>query len=199
MISQDNDKRIFHGNLTPDVLANALAGQFHTGPIKTRILGTRDHRIIQIATTERPASGGHTSLAIHLLKVEDGVMVQIGDQEWLGIAASLGKTVLSALWNPINLLGRLDDIAQDIDSMQLKERIWETIQQTAESLGASTQISERLRRLSCPYCDTANQVGAPNCIACGGPLGSIHPVACPQCGYVVRQEDTTCPQCKARL
>jgi uncharacterized paraquat-inducible protein A len=127
--------------------------------------------------------------------VEDGVLARLGQQEWLGVAASLGTTALGALRNPLTLLGRLDDLAQDISSLQLTDRVWQTVVRTAESLGASHEISERLRRLTCSYCLTANPVGEPRCIACGAPLGPEQPSACPHCGYIVGAGEVTCPQC----
>jgi len=56
-------------------------------------------------------------------KVEDGVSVQAGQQAWLGVAASLGYTALAALRNPFTLLGRLDDLAQDVEYIQLSDNI----------------------------------------------------------------------------
>src|SRR3990172_4481309 len=132
--------------------------------------------------TSRP--GGPTAITIHLSRVEDGVHVRLGAQEWLGTAASLGQTALMALLRPQTLLSRLDDVAQDIYSLQLVERIWEAIERTVHGLGASFQISERLRRLTCAYCTTTNPVGAPSCAACGAPLGFQQPVGCPNCGFV---------------
>jgi DNA-directed RNA polymerase subunit RPC12/RpoP len=69
------------------------------------------------------------------------------------------------------LLGRLDDIAQDIESLQLSEDIWKAIDNFANLKGATFELSERLRRIVCEYCNTANPVGEPSCIACGAPLG----------------------------
>ncbi len=48
-------------------------------------------------------------------------MVELGQQAWLGVAASLGQTAFSVFRNPFSLIGRLDDLAQDIESMQLSE------------------------------------------------------------------------------
>jgi hypothetical protein len=113
----------------------------------------------------------------------------------LGVAASLGTTALWAIRNPFSLLHRLDDLAQDIESFQLNEEVWNTIDGLAQSIGASTAISERLRRVTCEYCQTANPVGASNCIACGAPLGNIQPTTCPHCGYVVTKGESVCPNC----
>jgi predicted RNA-binding Zn-ribbon protein involved in translation (DUF1610 family) len=119
----------------------------------------------------------------------------MGQQEWLGTAASLGRTTLAALINPWTLLGRLDDIAQDVENLQLGERVWQAIDSAARGMGASQQLSERLARLTCDYCGVANPVGEAACIACGAPLGKAQPTTCPNCGFVVRIDEARCPNC----
>jgi DNA-directed RNA polymerase subunit RPC12/RpoP len=132
---------------------------------------------------------------VDLQKFEDGVMVQLGQQQWMGVAASLGQSAMATLLNPWNLLGRLDDIAQDIQNLQLHEKVWETISRVVQAAGASTQLSERLTRLTCEYCGSANPVGEPNCIACGAPLGKIQPKACTKCGFALSYGEIFCPNC----
>jgi hypothetical protein len=123
----------------------------------------------------------------------------LGQQAWLGVAASLGMSALAALRNPFSLLGRLDDIAQDIENLQLGEKIWQVIDQSARSAGASTELSDRLKRLTCEHCGTANPVGDPSCMACGAPLGKAQPRTCRNCGYVARPDDKKCENCKQDL
>ena len=176
-----------------------LIGEFDQGNLRAQIVGQGDNLVVQIASRAFRASGGQTAVSIHLAAVEDGVLVSLGQQQWLGVAASLGQTALAALRNPLTLLSRLDDIAQDIDSLQINERIWKTLEGAAESLGASQQISERLRRLTCPYCLTANPVGEAHCLACGAPLGLQQPVSCPKCGFVSQAGTATCPKCGTAL
>lgn len=192
-------QRVFHGPITPDDLASALVAELNQGNLRAQKVGRRGNIVVQVASLVAPHSGGRTAISIQLSEVEDGVLVRLGQQQWLGIAASLGVTALAALRNPFSLLGRLDDVAQDIASLQLSARIWQTLERAADSLGASFEISERLRRITCEYCDTANPVGESNCVSCGGPLGPEHPIACPNCGNVVSQRDRTCPICGQSL
>jgi RNase P subunit RPR2 len=192
-------QRTFHGPITPNDLARVLIAEFDQGNITAKQVGRGNHRVVQIASRVRPASGGHTAITVHLSQVEDGVLVSIGQQAWMGVIASLGITTLAAIRNPLNLIGRLDDLAQDIASLQLTERIWETIERAADSLGASYEISERLRRIVCEHCDTANPVGEPHCVACGAPLGHAQPKTCHQCGFVVPAGTQTCPKCNTPL
>ncbi len=187
--------RTFHGSIAPADLAYPLVSEFDQGNLQTQVLGDDKKMVVQIATPGMPASGGHTAISVELTQVEDGVLVRLGQQEWLGVAASIGKTALMALRNPLSLIGRLDDLAQDVVSIQLVDRIWDTIERAAQSHGASHEISERLRRVVCPYCMTANHVGAPSCIACGAPMGPSQPVACGRCGYVASADTRVCPSC----
>ncbi len=191
--------RIFHGDLTPDNLAQAIISEFNRGNLKAQKLGKGNEVVVQLATRDFPTSGGQTALTLTLQKVADGVSVQMGKQAWLGLAASLGVTALSALRNPLSLLGRLDDIAQDIEHLQLSEKAWDVIEVAARRFGANHKLSERLRRLVCAYCDVANPVGDPTCLACGAPLGGVQPRACQHCGYVVTSVETTCPNCAKKI
>ena len=189
------DKRIYHGNITPDEVAQALEAEFNQGNTRTQRFGESSNQTIQIASSQSARSGGKTALAVNLQKVEDGIMVLVGEQQWLGLAASLGQTAIAALMNPLNLLGRLDDIAQDVSNLQLVEKVWQTIIGVVNASGASLQLSERLSRVTCEYCGTANPVGESSCLACGAPLGKAQPKTCRNCGYVLLRDEKFCPNC----
>jgi hypothetical protein len=193
------ERRIFHGNIKPQDIAHALMAEFNRGSLYAQVLGNKDRIAVQIATRNGIRSGGQTALTINLQTVEDGIMVEVGQQAWLGVAASLGHTALSALRNPFSLLGRLDDLAQDIESMQLSEKTWKVIDRTMTALHASYALSEKLARLTCEYCGSANPLGEACCLSCGAPLGDAHPSTCSRCGFVVTSEETICPNCKAKL
>jgi hypothetical protein len=193
------EQRIYHGNLTPIDLGEALIARFNRGNLRAQQFGDAERLIVQIGSRPGTTSGGDTAISVILQKVEDGVSVRLGQQAWLGIAASLGTTALAALHSPFNLLGRLDDLAQDIQNLQIDEQVWRAIDEVAQSAGASQELSERLRRTMCPYCLTANPVGEPNCIACGAPLGEVQPRTCPNCGFVINKSETVCPNCKRLL
>jgi RNase P subunit RPR2 len=193
------EQRIYHGNLTPIDLGEALIAQFNRGNLRAQQLGDDQRLIVQIGTRPGATSGGDTALSVILQKMEDGVVVQLGKQAWFGVAASLGTTALAAIRNPFNLLGRLDDLAQDIQNLQINEQVWQAIDEIARAAGASQELSERLRRMVCSYCNTANPVGEPCCIACGAPLGDVQPRTCPSCGYIIKFNETVCPNCKRAI
>jgi len=193
------EQRIFHGDLTPHEIGRALIARFNRGNLIARQYGERDKVIVQVASHQFASSGGQTALTVNLEKVGDGVAIQIGKQAWLGVVASLGTTILSVWRSPFNLLNRLDDVAQDIENIQLTTDIWATIEEVARLKGANFELSERLRRLTCEYCYTANPVGESNCISCGAPLGLVQPTTCKNCGYVVRTQEVICPNCGKSL
>jgi hypothetical protein len=193
------ERRIFHGILTPTDIAQALLAEFNRGNMRAQVLGKSDKLAVQIGTRPGSASGGQTAITVTIQKVTDGIMIDLGQQAWLGVAASLGQTAISIFRNPFSLIGRLDDLAQDIESLQLSESVWQIIAQTAASAGASHQLSDRMNRLTCEYCGTANPLGEPACIACGAPLGIVYPTSCQNCGFVVLRNESICPNCGQKL
>ena len=193
------ERKIFHGKIKPVDVAQSLLGEFNHGNLRAQTLGQSDKMIVQIGTPPGAASGGQTAITVTIQKVEDGIMVELGEQAWLGVAASLGASAFAALRNPFSLLGRLDDIAQDIENLQISDRIWQVIAKSAKAAGVSTELSERLKRLTCEYCGSANPVGEATCMACGAPLGKLQPTTCKNCGYVVQSGDQVCPNCHQKL
>ncbi len=189
------DRRVFHGEITPTDVAQALMAEFNQGNLQTQLLGSSENLTVQIASPQWARSGGRTALSVNIQQHEDGVMVQVGEQQWLGVAASLGQTAIAALINPFNLLGRLDDVAQDVSNLQLTEKIWQVVGAVARTKGASQQLSERLSRLTCEFCGAANPVGEASCVACGAPLGKLQPKTCQKCGFVLKGEERFCPNC----
>jgi ribosomal protein L40E len=189
------DKRIFHGNISPSDVAQALEAEFNQGNTQTHLLGDSNNLTVQIASSQWSHSGGKTALTVNIQKIEDGIMLELGEQQWLGVAASLGQTAIAALINPMNLLGRLDDIAQDVSNLQINDKVWQVVARVASEAGASQQLSERLSRITCDYCGAANPVGEATCLACGAPLGKQQPKTCRKCGYVLAHDEKFCPNC----
>jgi hypothetical protein len=191
--------RIYHGNLDPRQIANNLSAVFHHGNFQVQQIGDKDNLAVQIATRQNRSSGGRTAMTANISRVADGISITLGQQNWLGLAASLGFSALSAVRNPLSLINRLDDIAQDVESLTLEDQIWEVIDRTARERGTGQALSARLSRTICPYCLTANEIAAGRCIACGAPLGEVQPLTCSNCGFVVQKDEDVCPICKKRL
>lgn len=193
------DRRIFHGSVTVSDLGQALVAKFNRGNLRAQQFTRGGKVIVQIATSGKPLSGGTTALTVYLEKVEDGVAVQVGEQAWLGIAASIGTTLLWVWRNPFNLIHRLDDIAQDVENLQISEQVWNEIENYARMKGATFELSERFRRMTCEYCGTANPVGESRCLACGAPLGEVQPNTCPNCGFLIKFGERVCPNCNQSI
>ena len=189
------DRRIFHGNISPTEVACALEAEFNQGNTQTQMIGESNNLTVQIASSQWSHSGGKTALTVNIQKVEDGIMVELGQQQMLGVAASLGQTAIAAMINPLNLLSRLDDIAQDVSNLQLNDKVWQVIARVAGEAGANQQLSERLSRITCEYCGAANPVGEATCLACGAPLGKDQPKTCNKCSYVLVRDEKFCPNC----
>jgi len=193
------EHRIFHGKFLPEELAQTLIVHFNHGNLTVQKIGTGKQFAIQIKTKDNKTSGSETALGVIFKQVEDGVSVPVGQQAWYGIAASLGLSALSAIRNPMSLLHRIDDIVQDIEYMQLTDEVWRILESNARAIGSGYELSERLKRIACSYCQTANPAGEPSCLACGAPMGNIQPTSCPACGFVLTEEDTYCPNCNKIL
>jgi len=193
-----DQQRTYHGDINPDEMAAALVAAFNQGNMRAQQVGEGDKVMVQIATRQG-GSGGKAALSITIQRVEDGVSAAMGQHEWLGVAASLGQTALTTLLNPWNLIGRLDDIAQDVTSLTLVDKAWEAVEKFAQAAQITKTISERLQTVACPFCGTANKVGAPDCVNCGAPLGEHQPLSCPKCGNVMPAKSKFCANCGTAL
>ncbi len=189
------DQKFLHGDLKPLDLAQSLLGEFNRGNLRAQLVQQPDGVAVQIATRPGAASGGQTAITVTFQEAPDGVMIRLGQLEWFSTAASLGRTTMAALINPWNLLGRLDDIAQDVQNLQLTERVWNEVERAARAAGATRELSARLRRVNCAYCGVANAIGEASCIACGAPLGNAQPGTCSNCGFIVTTGEAKCPNC----
>ncbi len=127
---------------------------YNRGNYQVQRYGSGDKLAVQIATRQNRRSGGQTALTANISKVEDGVSVTLSNQMWFGLAASLGLTAISALRNPLTLINRIDDIAQDVESLQMEEDTWEVINQTARQHGTGkhSQNVSAARSALLPHC-----------------------------------------------
>jgi predicted RNA-binding Zn-ribbon protein involved in translation (DUF1610 family) len=193
------DQRSYHGDIGIDELADMLVATFDQGNLRAQRVGSSQRVMVQIATREWRGSGGQAALTVTISQIPDGVTVALGQHEWLGAAASLVQTGLMALLNPVSLISRIEDIAQDVNSFSLPTQVWGVIDKYCRGVGATLAMSERLRSVVCPYCGVANTVGQGTCSACGAPLGDSQPRTCPRCGNVMGHRSKFCDNCGALL
>jgi RNA polymerase subunit RPABC4/transcription elongation factor Spt4 len=83
--------------------------------------------------------------------------------------------------------------------MKLGEEIWEIIEKTVQQHGAGRELSDRLKRYICPFCNTANPPGESLCIYCGAPLGDIQLTTCENCRFIVNPSERICSNCQSEL
>jgi len=191
--------KFYHGNINVGDLMRALVTRFNKANLRASGVLNDGKAVVQIHSPQHSRSGGNTALGVTLIQNEDGISVTLGEQAWFGIAASLGFSALTAIKNPLNILERLDDIAQDLENLQLDDQVWKVIGEVAKATGASQELSEKFRRLECEYCGVANTIGDPDCNACGAPLGAVQPGTCPHCGFVVKKNTKKCPNCGKKI
>ena len=192
------EQRTFHGDLSPDEIANALLAQFNQGNFVAQRLSQGDRVVVQVGTRDR-RNRIENALAITIGKTPDGVNVAVGDQQVLGAAADLAQAGLGALFNPLSLLGNLGEIASDVSSFSLPQQVWETVDKYCKSVGAGLGGSTRTMMITCSYCGVANPPGSSTCSGCGAGLGEAQPVYCPQCGQVAPHDAKFCSRCGAKL
>ena len=75
------DRRVFHGNITPTDVAHALMAELNQGNTQTQLFGESGNLTVQIASSQYSRSGGRTAVSVNLQQIEDGVMVQVGEQQ----------------------------------------------------------------------------------------------------------------------
>lgn len=189
----------YHGDLNHEEMATTLANFFNRGGLAAQSSVRGDTAYVSINTRDNRTSGGRTSLAVALAKRGERIEASVGEQSVLGLAGSLGASALLTWLNPINLLGRLDDIAADIENLSLEQQVWKLLDRMAANGGASTQLARRMQRMACSYCNTANAVGEGRCVACGAPMGDVQPSGCPKCGFVILAKEKECPNCGQKL
>lgn len=190
---------IYHGEIDASDFITALKAHFNRSNYLVTQMGSGDFTALQIASNPDLGSGGSTSLSVTFQKVPDGIAVDMGKQAIIGVAASFGLTALAALINPRNIFNRIDDLAQDITSIQLTDEVKNVLEQTARSLNSSFEFSDKLRRNVCEYCDTPNGINNSHCIACGAPMGGVLPKTCKYCGFILAANQTICPNCNRTI
>jgi len=194
------ETKFFHGNITAEDLACILVHRFNRGNLAAQYTHSGKQWLVQVASRINAKSGGQTALCVNILQMDDWISISMGKQNWLGIAASIGISLFSFLTrNPLNVISRIDDIAQDIENLSLDDQVWAVIDEAVIAFGVTHELSDRLKRAGCEYCDTANPVGLPRCLACGAPLGNSQPRTCDNCGFVAGPNDTHCQNCTEKL
>ena len=162
------DQKTYHGEIDPQELADVLVSRFDQGDLAARKTGRPDRVVVQISTrAHRRRDDPHTSLAVTIAKAEDGVTVSVGEQQVLGVAADLVQTGIGALFNPLSLIGEIDDIVRDVSKLTLPQQVWEVIEEYCRSVGAGLGLAPDKLLVTCPKCGQILEHDAKFCTRCG--------------------------------
>jgi ribosomal protein L37E len=189
------EQRTYRGDLVPEGLADALVTRFNSGPLMAQKVGDDEHTLVQIATRHWQGRGAQVAMSVGIAKIDGGIEVTLGQQQWLGPAMELLDVGLKALFRPLALLGEVDDIASSISSLTLPSQIWEAVEHYIESVGANLGLAERQHLVKCPYCGVGNPVGVGQCSACGAGLSDVQPIYCSECGKLANPNAKYCDRC----
>ncbi len=194
------DQKTYHGDIVPQELADVLLNRFNRSDLMARKTGGPDRVVVQIST--RPhflRDEPHTSLAVTIVRAEDGVTVTVGKQQVLSVAADLVKTGIAALVNPLSLVVELDDIARNVSKLNLPQEVWKVVEEYMRSVGAGLGMAPGKMLVTCRYCGVGNPVGQGQCSACGAPLADVQPITCPRCGQLLPRHTRFCTRCGTRI
>jgi hypothetical protein len=140
-----------------------------------------------------------TAVTVHVSPTKTGITVAISEQKVLSVAADMAKTGVQAWFNPVRLLGELDDIARNVRWLGLRGEVWDAVEAYCRAQGSARGAAGILAHIICPYCDTPNDIGAQNCKACQAPLAEAQPIVCGRCGFMNRPEAALCVNCGSKL
>lgn len=194
------EQRAFHGKIDAEELARSLVLRFNAGDSRAQWMrGEEGRTVVQIQSLKQDRDDPTTAVTLHISPSRTGIVVALGEQQWAGVAADLAKSGLMAVLNPWSLLGEIDDIARNVQRLQLRQQIWQAIDAYCKSSGVSTGGVMPVQQVICPYCGTPAEVGQPTCKACLGPLGSVQPITCPRCGFLNEHDARQCVNCRTPL
>ncbi len=193
-------RRTYRGSITARGLGQALVTRFTSGHLQAHASGPEDHVIVQIVAQESDWNrSARSALTISIVQHEDAVEVSLGEHQWLGPAADILQTGFRGWLRPMTLLGEIAEIADDVQTLQLPEQVWEAVDHYVESVGAKLGLAEEDRMIACPFCGVGNPVGEPQCSACGGSLVEAQPKSCSSCGKLMPASAMFCSRCGTPL
>lgn len=167
------EQRTYHWPATADGIAQTLVSTFSEGHLHTRAYKNADNQIVvQIETVESDRGGKRrAALTVQIAEQNKMVSVTFDDHNVTGATGDLLRVGLRAARNPLTALGRLDDINDDLATLQLPKAVWEAV----ESYVANAVEPQPEGIVICRFCDTSVPVGILTCPACGASLGSQQP------------------------
>jgi Double zinc ribbon len=203
------EQRIYHGNISPDALADYLVGMFNQGYGGTvaQKVGQGNQVLVQIGLLSHSGRRIRHSIGVSVARTPDGISVATGQANWFD-DPDLGGSLIGAMWWPPLLLFPL---ARGINSYALYQDIWQAVDTYCAQAGAMQGGVTTAHAVYCHNCGVVNDEGDQVCRMCGAPLYAPQQrpqpphyqppqaeVVCPRCGQTV-SAGNFCNNCAAPL
>lgn len=162
------ESRTYHWPARAEDVARALLSKLNDGHLRSEARQVGPGQIAVTIFSVEDDRGGQLRrvLSLTLIEREKTVQVTMDDLNVTGSAGDLLGAGLRAARNPLALIGRIDEIAEDIETLQTPKKVWEIIE--AYVANAQEPVDESV--VVCPYCRTASPRGTLACPACGASL-----------------------------
>jgi len=143
-------QRIYHGDVTPEALADYLVQQFDPQQnLQAQKLGSEDSFIVQIGRGDHPKEQ-RSAVSVAITRAPDGapgVAVTIGQQQWLtpgmaGYTVMMG--LITLLVTPWALFALLWPATHIVETALIPGNIWNSIDTFMASRGAILQREHEL-------------------------------------------------------
>jgi hypothetical protein len=137
------DQRVYHGNITPEGLADFLVQRFDPQHnVQAQKIGQGDSLVVQVGHGDVREEIKH-AVTVGITRAHDseqGVIVTLGQQQWITpgmatYAAMMG--LVAVLVTPWALFGLLWPVSELIGSRTLPGEIWSAVEMYALSQGAT--------------------------------------------------------------
>jgi hypothetical protein len=144
------EQRIYHGNLSPDGLANYLVQRFDPQhDLQAQKLGEQDSLVVQIGRGDTPEEI-RQAVTLGITRAPDseqGLAVTMGEQQWISPkvathAAMVG--LIGVLITPWALFGLLWPLSELLGGHALPSEIWSAVETYALSQGATLAQTQDL-------------------------------------------------------
>lgn len=144
------EQRTYHGTITPDQLADYLVQLYDPQKnMQAQKIGQGDSLIVQIAMSDEPENkrGALTIAIVRATDAESGVMVTMGEQQWLtpnNMAYAAMMAAISVLITPWALFGLIWPVSQIMATRMLPNDVWNTIDTYMVGQGAQRSYTQQL-------------------------------------------------------
>jgi ribosomal protein L40E len=199
-VSEKVEQRAYHGSLSPRDLARALTVRFDAGETRAHwMAGEAGRAVVQVQSRQFERGDPTTAVTVQISPTPTGIVVSVSEQKVLSVAADMARRGVQAWFNPVRLLGDLDNIARNVRWLGLRSEVWTAVDEYCRTHGSARGAAGVLMHVACSYCGTPNDIGAQNCKACLAPLTEAQPIVCGRCGFLNEPQAQLCVNCGATL